>query len=297
MSDKYAFPRILTHLSADEALVLSAIQRDWGIGLQSQCAPQLAKALQLLGSRRRDARSKLQLTPGDTSPAPTPQLTVWLQTCVAEAEVALMLALLAWRDGAPHLLAGVVPAMIEMFEDSLDDPYREWGVYSGPPCLPLAARCCLLCGILVADAVQPGTRASVVPSDRPELAEPDFTLVWLLGGRDGRIDSRIGCVQVMHGIITGRGAQLGDISDRQERALASAALGMALEQTAFEADFGNGPMSSIAVERAVRAVPAASRSSVADRVENISRWAVHQVPGFPEALRYVADRVRNPSAA
>jgi hypothetical protein len=122
-------------------------------------------------------------------------------------------------------------------------------------------------------------------------------LVSLLWGHNARSDSRVGCVQVMHGIITGRGAQLGDIADRQERALASAALGMALEQTAFAADFGNGPMSSIAVERAVRAVPAESRSSVADRVENISRWAVHQVPGFPEALRYVAGRVRNLSAA
>ena len=272
------------------AHILAESNAQWAHLDDPGCGKRLTELFEELDVIRRTAREGVDLTATSEEVGRSPARVTWEQASIVQVEVGFMLALRAWRDWEPDSVVHIVPAIVDMLEPSLEDPWSEFTVYTGPPSLQRMTRCCMWFILLVAEALRPGTRTAVAPF--PELGSIDRLFFLLLSEPERSDDPRMKCMYVINDIVTGRLSQLGAIVDLHERAVASAARGMLRERQLFGSAFGTGVLSNVAMQRAIDHVPPGMHARLADRMDVIAR-SINTVPEFPEALTDAARRVRS----
>ena len=258
------------------AHILAESNAQWAHLDEPGCEKRLTELFEALDLIRRTAREGVDPTAISEEVGRSPARVTWEQASIVQVEVGFMLALRAWRDWEPDSVVHIVPAIVDMLEPSLEDPWSEFTVYTGPPSLQRMTRCCMWFILLVAEALRPGTRTAVAPF--PELGSIDRLFFLLLSEPERSDDPRMKCMYVINDIVTGRLSQLGAIVDLHERAVASA--------------FGTGVLSNVAMQRAIDHVPPGMHARLADRMDVIAR-SINTVPEFPEALTDAARRVRS----
>ena len=288
-----SFPPMLLKTAAGDlsiAHILAESSAQWARRDEPGCGKRLTELFEALDLIRRTAREGLDLTAISGEVGRSPARVTWEQASAVQVEVGFMLALRAWHDWEPDSVVPIVPAIVDMLEPSLEDPWSEFTVYTGPSSLQRMTRCCMWFILLVAEVLHPGTRTAVVPF--PKLGSIDRLFFLLLSEPERSDDPRMKCMYVINDTLTGRLSQLGAIVDPHERAVASAARGMLRERQLFGSPFGTGVLSGLAMQRAIDAVPPGMHARLADRIDVIAR-SINTVPEFPEALVDAARRVRS----
>jgi hypothetical protein len=304
-----AWPDLILHFTTGGAIVpgggdadpeLRNLARAWRAGDAEAC---LALSLPLFDAL--DARRAELLGASDFPPDPSakgavsPSMTEWLQCAVAQASVGLTLALSAWLLERSHALAARVPGLIEAAYPQWSElfPAGPFGEsYSGPHCIPRAARAAVLASLLIAEDLEPGVIRRSLGS-RTSIVEVEF-LGWLIPllrseASTESSDPRVQAVATIHAIITGDGAGLGIVEDPIERRIAAAAHGSVLEDAWL--GYAGGPFARAALERASRGLASDRRTALADRLRLIARY--QRDPVYQERLREFAARLTGTSAS
>jgi hypothetical protein len=283
----------------DLAPELMGLARAWRSG---DAGASLEKALPVFDAL--DAHRAVLLRAKDFPSDPSikgvssPSMTQLTQCAVAQASVALVMALSAWllergdvlAIRVPGLVGAVYPEWAELFPAG---PFGE--SYSGPHFLPQPARAAVLASLLVADDLSPGAvrRLGGALASRVDPGFLDWMVpIMLPKPSEPGADPRSGAVATIHAIISQRGAGLGMIDDPAERRIAAAAHGSVFE----DAWLGRkgGPFADAAFDRAVRGMSAGRRMEVAARVEVLARS--QRDPDYRGKLIEFAARARGDSS-
>lgn len=286
MDTAHRWPNLILHYTSggtampdgtDAGLALKELARAWRAGDVGAClslSPPLFDAL--------DARCHELLHAPDFPTDPSvegvtsPSMELWKQCAVAQASVALTMALAAWLSERGERLISRMPGLVGAGYPQWAGlfPAGPWGDnYSGPHCLPMPARASVLGALLIAEDFEPGVVRRAL-GGRPGEIDIGF-LAWMLpiaisNSTDEARDPRVGAVAAIHAIITQMGAGLGIVDDPDERRIAAAAHGSLAEDRWFGRP--GGPFATSAFDRVARRLALDRRTALALRLELLSRY-------------------------
>lgn len=301
------WPALIMHFACggsgspeDTALERSLMElaRAWSRGDLAACEALAPALFDSLDTRRRAllAAAGLSQDPGLIR-AGGRAVDSWAQCAVAQASVALTMAIVAWSTGRAEALTSRMPSLVAMAHPEWSEHFGvglSGDTYIGPAGLPAASIAAVLASIVVADHLAPGALLRELP-DGTQRLNPEVALDWLAirvrRGDPVQIDARLAMAAALTTILTHRGAHLGIVDSPEERHVAALACGASIERRLCGTRYG--PIGSRAFQRAVQGLPADRRGPIAERLELLANY--QQDESYKEALRELGAQLRSAS--